>query len=257
MSTLASLWADLAAQAMELDPDAIRTSIRTTVDDGLRAARYDGAGGRSADTSSHPERQALNTRRDPSWADLAAVDHHEARFVTAVAELAIRSHSHGAPETWAEAVKDAHLLAEMDAIGVLERIPGEKPARWVHQAGDALHDLELIARRHLTRIPTDFDRNHESVNDATCRNHLRIGASEKRATKMLCDWCYRHVGDLELAGLGPAVDLQHDPAMWPSEGMLRAEGRVALGRERRDWLVSHGLRPLEVDRLRSSKRASG
>lgn len=212
--TLAELWHDIAEQAITIDLAALRDTIRSTIDDGLRAIRYDSAGGRSADVSSHPERMALRDRRDPSEDDLRLIDHHESRFVAAVAELAMRSHSRGAPETWDEAVKDAHLLAEMDAIGILERIPGEKPAKWVHAAGDALHDLELIRRRHATRDADDWERSFTSDLDDNqcCRVCLRLRLRVKAHARGLCQGCWklsqdsrRHTADGE--PVDPPVEL--------------------------------------------------
>lgn len=237
MSDLASTWATIAADAMLLDPAAIRATIRSTLDDGLRAASYDGAGGRSADVSSHPERVALNPRRDPSWADLDAIDHHVSRFVTAVAELAIRSHSNGAPEDWDEAVQDAHLLAEMDAIGVLERIPGQKVRRWVEMAGDAIHDLTLIARRHASgRAPTEDEKHWERTNpNDVCSWHLAVHARHRRPRRPgsnVCETC----AALVIAGQGAR------PPAWLLEAEVDREGKpkawtAALSR----WLDELGV----------------
>ena len=240
--TLAETFAGIAADAMLLDLAALRYTIRSTAEDGLRAASYEGPSGRSADSSSVVERQALNPRRDPAWDDLDRLDHLESRFVAAVGELARRSMSRGVPATWDEAVHDAHLLAEMDAVGVLERT-GQKPARWVLVAGDSIHDLEVIARRHAPggRAPTEDEKHWKdgaNVNDV-CAWHLAIHHRHRRPRRPgtnICDTC----ATLVTAGQGarpPAwlleaeVDREAKPKAWTA-ALSRWLDELGVVRER-------------------------
>lgn len=217
--TIAETFAGIASAAMALDLSALRATIHATLDDGLRAASYDGPGGRSADVSSHPERAALNPRTDPGFADLDRITFLEQRFVTAIAELARRSHSHGVPRDWDEAVQDAHLLAEMDAVGVLDRT-GQKPARWVLLAGDSVHDLEVIARRHIAgRKPTEDEQNwHDgSANVPVCVWHQAVHERHRRprlAGKNICAECAQVA---EWAGQRPPV--------WFMEAMIDRDAK--------------------------------
>lgn len=223
VTTIADTFAGIATAAMALDLPALRATIHATVDTGLKAARYDGPGGRSADTSSHPERQALNERPDPSWADLDRISHLEGRFTTAIWELATRSHSGPFPQDWRSARLGAQRLATMDAINVLDRT-GLKPARWVLIAGDAIHDLEIIARRHLSgRAPTEDEKNWERTNpNDLCAWHQAIHDRHKRPRRPgsnVCETC----AALVIAGQGarpPAwlleaeVDRESKPKAW-------------------------------------------
>lgn len=229
MSDIAETFRLLVDDALALDPDAIRSTIRSTIDDGLRAARYDGTGGRDADQSSHPERMAIHGRRDPAWADLDLIDHHAERFICAVTELALRSHSRGAPRSWDEAVQDAHLLAEMDAVGILERT-GQRPSRWVHQAGDAVHDLALIGRRHMARVPDGFDRLMSG--DPVCLSHARIGDYERprHGKLVLCKTCR----DL-IAQVAEPTEVHRDSQWWPSMDLLREHADMERTGRRTDY----------------------
>lgn len=238
MTDHAALFADLAAVALELDVRDLRRQISEGRDDGLRAARYDRSGGRSAEQASAPERWVMEPRRDRTDADLALLASLERSYVTAIAEIAVRSRSGRPCEDWDEAVHDHRLLAEMDAVGVLERIPGEKPAKWVLRAGDALHDLEALARRHATRTPTQDEQHwHEgsNVNDV-CAWHLAIHQRHRRPRRPgtnICDTC----AALVTAGEGAR------PPAWLLEAEIDREAKpkawtAALSR----WLDELGVR---------------
>lgn len=240
MSDLAQTFATFAGAARLLDPDNIRATIRATIDDGLRAANYDGVGGRSAEVSSHPERVALNPRKDSSWTDLDLIDHHVNRFVTAVAELARRSRSGRPCDDWEEAVRDAHLLAEMDAVSVLDT-SGQRPGRWVHQAGDAIHDITLIRDRHCARIPTRTDLLLSG--DPVCLSHARIGDYEhaRHGDLVLCKTCR----DL-VAQVARPPEVHKDSDWWPSTDLLREHAemertgkRADYQRARSEWIASY------------------
>lgn len=235
MSDIAETFRLLVDDALALDPDAIRSTIRSTIDDGLRAARYDGTGGRDADQSSHPERMAIHGRRDPAWADLDLIDHHAERFICAVTELALRSHSRGAPRSWDEAVQDAHLLAEMDAVGILERT-GQRPSRWVHQAGDAVHDLALIRDRHASREARDWEQSWTSglADEECCRLCLdHVNLRSPRKAKQLCQMHLRLFN--EAGGI--------DPPQWLTEEFRRIGSPAGPDwkRARSRWLQSEGV----------------
>lgn len=205
---LACLWHDIAAAALELDmftiagstlsgPAVIRERIMSTHDrlpggsrsseSGIRASRMEpcmdptcpqGAGGWRHDhpVPVDPTGDAA-MRPSKSEADLGALQTALRTFVSAVGDLAALSHSRGTPRTWDEAVTDAVLLDDMDAIDVLES-SGQKPRRWVIRAGDAIHDIELIRDRHCTRNPNDWERSWTSdvanENDA-CRICRQLG----------------------------------------------------------------------------------
>lgn len=237
---LAALWHDLTTTALGFDLAALRATILATVDDGLRAASYDSAGGRSADVSSHPERQALNERRDPTHADLSLLDHHEARYVTSVYEIATRSHTGPFPTDWRSARIGARRLDDMDAIGVLETT-GQKPARWVYAAGDALHDLELLAGRHMARKANDYEQAWTSgLADEECCDlcleHLRLRVPRYRG-----QWCQPHY-TLRLDSRNHTPDGQPvDPPGWLSDELRRTGGPGPdWKRARSRWLLDLG-----------------
>jgi hypothetical protein len=193
VTTIADTFAQIADDAMALDLPALRATIRATADDGLRAASYDGPTARSATVSSHPERAALNPRRDPSWADLDRIDHLEARFTRAIYELATRSHSGPFPTDWRSATLGARRLVTDDSIAVLDRT-GQKPARFVLIAGVSVHDLELIGRRHASgRKPTEDEQNWERTNpNDVCSWHREIHDRHRRPRlpgKNVCQVC--------------------------------------------------------------------
>lgn len=243
---LADLWATLTAQAMAFDLPRLRATIHDTADDGLRAANYEGAGGRSADVSSHPERHALNERRDPTRNDLTLVDHHVCRYIAAVYEIATRSHSGPFPNDWRTARIGAKRLDDMAAIEVLETT-GQRPARWVHQAGDALHDLELLAGRHLARKANDHERSWTSglADEQCCRVCLELGLRIERKARGLCQPCLRLKTDLA-AELACDIDDAADPPPELLEEFRRINnpGGPAWKAIRSRWIST------EVDRRR-------
>lgn len=246
MTDLARLFTDLLETAMALDIPALRSEILASVDDGLRAANYEGAGGRSADVSSHPERMALSQRQDRTQDDLRRCDSLVASYVTAVGEIAVRSRSGARAETWDGAVKDHNLLDQMDAVGVLERIPGEKPSKWVHRVGDCLHDLELLARRHETgREPDDFERSWTSglADGDCCRVCLKLRLRTRSHARGLCQGCWKlsqdsrhHTDDGE--PIDPPVELIEEfrrigDGQGPAWKATRSRWLNSLGPERR------------------------
>lgn len=240
--TLAHTFTRTLVEARRLDVPALRTTITSTQDDGLRAASYDGPLARSASVSSHPERMALHDRPDRTADDLGLVDHHAARFVGAVYELATRSHSGPFPNDWRTAVIGARRLVAMDAIGVLET-SGQRPARFVHQAGDAVHDLVLIAGRHMRRVPDDFDKLLSG--DAVCLSHARIGdyVRPRHGSLVLCRICRDLVGQV-----ARPTEVHKDSEWWPTTDLLREHAemertgkRADYQRVRSEWIDSHPI----------------
>jgi len=236
MTDHAALFADLAAVALELDVRDLRRQIAEGRDDGLRAARYDRSGGRSAEQASAPERWVMEPRRDRTDADLALLASLERTYVAAIAEIAVRSRSGRPCEDWDEAVHDHQLLAEMDAVGVLERIPGEKPAKWVLRAGDALHDLSRLADQHLSRAPKDWERSWTSglSDEACCRlclEHVNL-RTEAKAKRL----CQMHLRLFNEAG-------EVDPPEWLTQEYRRigSPSGPDWKRARSRWLQSEGV----------------
>lgn len=237
MSELAQLWSDLLESAMALDPSAVRLEILASRDDGLRAANYDSAGGRSADVSSHPERMALNPCKDRTESDLGRLESLMASYVAAVGAIAVRSRSGVRATTWDGAVKDHNLLDQMGAVGVLERIEGEKPAKWVRRAADALRDLERMADQHAGRDPTEDEKHwHDGTNvNDVCAWHLAIHQRHRRPRTPgtnICATCQA----LVLAGEGAR------PPAWVIEAEIDRGSRpkawtAALSR----WLDELGI----------------
>lgn len=236
MSDLARLFADLAAVALELDVRDLRSAIEDGRDDGLRAAAYDRSGGRSASTSSHPERTALRPSTDRTDADLRRLAEHEATYVDAIAQIAVRSRSGRPCEDWDEAVHDHNLLVQMDAVGILERIPGENPAKWVRRAGDAISSLEHLADRHRSRPPKDWERSWTSglSDEECCRlclDHVNL-RTEAKAKRL----CQMHLRLYNEAG-------EVDPPEWLTEEYRRigSPSGPAWKAARSKWLQSEGV----------------
>lgn len=264
-------------------PTAIYRAILSgtrEVDDGLKGTSYDGHKTTGGTPSSHPERMLERkhpgqfpadegTEKYPDWedqpgqwgarTDRAADDLLHLRRATdrvldAIATLNAECCDAGQPDTWDEALQDAHTLVEAGflsaAIDVGRHVDAEA-LRFAH----AIDTVRAIRDSWLPHAPA---QGLIEANFAWCRPHLQIGVQVKRETKVCCRTCYRWIEDLELGGLGQAVELQLERRYWPTEDMLRsnADGRRAMvARDRRDWLVKFGLDPMTVDRRRSTKRA--
>lgn len=237
---LAEMWSELVDQAMELDPDQIRRSILATRDDGLRATSYDGPRVMGGTVDSHPERLAMHPPTDHTDADLRLLDSLVGSYVQAVAEIAARSRSGRPCATWEEAVKDHHLLDQMDAVSILERI--ESPRRWVLKAGDALHDLARLERRHSRRVPDPVDL--MLTGDPVCLSHARIGDYERprHGGLVLCKTCR----DL-VAAVAEPTEVHKDSMWWPPVELLREHAhmertgvRAEYRRLRAEWISGLG-----------------
>jgi len=139
-------------------------------------------------------------RPSESDRDLDAIEHHVDRFVANVAELHARSVSNGPPTTWGQAVQSAGLLVSMGAVDTLETTWGAKAVkRWVTAAGDAVHDLQLIADGHASREPSTVERHWtgDEADEQCCRIHLRCDPviREKAVAHGLCRQCGRLKAD--------------------------------------------------------------
>ena len=250
---------------------AILTGSRDT-NDGLRAASYDGDRTSGGTSSSHPERMLARrhpdqfpadedepgkwgSRTDRAADDLLALRRATDRVLDSISALNAECCDAGTADDWDAALKDAHLLAEAGYLTAAIDV-GRHIDHWLIRFTHAVDTVRAIRDSWMAHAPA---QGLAEANFAWCRPHLTIGVETKRETKVCCRWCYRQIEDLELAGLGDAVELQLQRRYWPTEAMLRsnAEGRRAmLSRDRRDWLVSHGADPMAVDRRRASRRAS-
>lgn len=240
MSDLTRLWDDLDKQAAELDPDALRAVIMESRDDGLRAASYDGASSsRSANRSSHPERIAMSTKRDTTDADLQRLDELVDRYVVAVYEIATRAHSGPFPNDWRSARLGHKRLCDMDAIGVLERLPGLTPSKHIHRAGDCLHDLEVLARRHTARNPSRDERDWtDGLGDKdVCAWHLSVHRRYRRPRVPGKNICHDCAAVSELLGQKPPtwlieamIDHGDRPIAWRAS-LSRAMDELGIVRE--------------------------
>lgn len=199
----------------ETGPNAIEALIMATHDrlpgsagaseTGIRASRMETCGDTTCpqwlDDLSHdhpvpndPTGDAA-TRPSKSDADLKLLADLCKSFVTAIDEIAGRSMSARKLDDWDDAVTAAALLDEMGAIDVLERT-NQNPRKWVVKAGDALHDLELLARRHMTRQPDDWEKSWTSglTENECCRVCMSLGLWvdwREGGAGGLCQGCYR------------------------------------------------------------------
>lgn len=241
--TTSDLFDEVVRVAVELDclsapgfaetgPAVIRAMIEQThdrlpssasaSDSGIRAARMERCYDRTCPQGVHwlgdswdhdhavpndPTGDAA-TRPSKSDADLKLLEQLQAAFVTAIDEIACKSMSRRKITDWDDAVTVAALLDEMEAVEVLERTD-QKPRRWVIKAGDALHDLELLARRHMTREPDDWEKSWTSglAPEDCCRVCTKLGLWvpwREGGAAGLCQGCYRlrkrcaHETDLDM-----------------------------------------------------------
>ncbi len=212
--TTAETFATVVVQAMTLDPHGLTESLlivhdrlpgsATGSESGIRAARVETCQDQTCPQSdgwdhTHPvptdPTGDAALRPSESDRDLDAIEHHVGRFVANVAELHARSVSNGPPTTWSQAVQSAGLLVSMGAVDTLETTWGTKAVkRWVTAAGDAIHDLQLIADGHASREPSQ-DEKHWSAglaDEDCCVWHLAIHSRIRRPRspgKNICPDC--------------------------------------------------------------------
>jgi hypothetical protein len=273
-----------------------RTILADTpdVDDGLRAASYDGDRTTGGTTSSHPERmlaqrhpgQFPRDEDDPdtpgTWGprhhsnrpadDLLRLSKASERAVEAIASLLAEVLDQGYdPDSydWDDATKDAHLIAEHRNGETLRAALdlGRNVTYWLDRYS---HAIDTVRAVHDTWLPHAPAQGLAEANQPWCRPCQRIKLYNgepllrQRVTKVCCQRCWRDIQDLEgfvLDANGhpiPAVELQNDPAMWPSEAMTKAREdgrRVLADRERQAWLRGHGADVSEVQRRRQERRA--
>jgi hypothetical protein len=258
------------------------------VDDGLRATGHGGGQSRGGERSSHPERQlerrqpgqfpknddeeadpdaweekrgAWNARTDRARDDMLALNRAATRVLDCMATLNAECCDAGQPDTWAEALQDAHLLLE---TGTLQA------------AIDVGRHIDATALRFCFAVDTvravrdswmahDAPQGMAETNQAWCRPHLRIDVKRPRVTKVCCQQCWRDIRDLEGQVLDdhgrpiPAVELQTDPTNWPSEAMQRAREdgrRVLFEKEQAAWMRSRGVDPHQAHQRRQQRRSA-
>lgn len=250
--TVAQRFHVAVVRAVALDPDDYRAVVaeHDTPYPGGSGEPVSG-GGISDPTASAAMLTLLETGTRRS--DLVPLQSATARTVAAVADLARRCTDTRPPRNWHDAIQLANLLDELGTVQAAIDV-GVSVTRPVDDFHDAITAVERIRDRCYGHAPTP---NQSNATSRSCRNHLRIGVEVPRVTKMLCQWCWRQVQDLE--PLGDPVELQLDPNVWPNEPMLRAHANGSVTdvtRERRDWLVGHGLEPLAVHNRRQQRRSA-
>lgn len=250
-------------------PREIAKAIMTgsdEVDDGLRAASYDTDRISGGTSGSHPERMLAQRHPDQfprddqdqdvkgRWGapsnrsadDLLRLSKASERAVDAIAALNAECCDAGVPDTWDEALHHANTLHEagylLAAIDV-----GRDVDAWALRFSFAVDDVRAVRDSWMPHAPAE---GLAEENRAWCRPCQRLDIKRQRITKMCCQRCWRDVLDLEgfildLHGAPiPAVELQLNPAYWPSEAMGRAREdgrRVLLDKEKRDWMLSLGV----------------
>jgi hypothetical protein len=239
------------------------------VDDGLRAASYDGDG-RGGTSSSHPER--MLERRNPEMFrdpdpkaitaparrrndrdDLIRLNRSTTTVLDAVAALNAECCDAGQPDTWDEAIHCANLLEQQGYLAAAIDV-GRDVDAWAMRFVHAVDTVRAVHDSWMAHAP---GQSIAEENDPWCQSHFRIGARTDRLTRKLCRFCWDQLADLE--ELGERVVLQEERANWPSEAMLRAhaEGRmVDLKRERTAWLKDRGLDPSRVHQRRQNRRSA-
>lgn len=255
MSTLAETFAAAVVRAVALDPDDYRSVIadHDTPYPGGSGEPVSG-GGISDPTMNTALRAVLDEDGNLRRSDTQPLDSATARAVHAIGDLAGRCSDATPPASWGGAV---HLAAMLDELGMVQAAidVGVAVKAPVERFEKAVSDVERIRDRCYGHAPTP---NQSNATSQSCRSHLRIGTDVPRVTRMLCQWCWRQVQDLE--PLGDPVELQlHPDTYWPPEAMLRAHaaGSVAdVSRHRRDWLVGLGLNPLAVHNRRQQRRSA-
>ena len=242
-------------QAAALDPKRIEDTIVATAGD------WPGGGSTEAVTGgglSDPTVLAVLRRIDfppgDDTRDLVVLNRAVAGYITAISSITRKTSSITRPATWTEATTTARQLLD-DGIITTALDVGTNITADILRAHDHVTTLQRVHDGHCAHPPDTFTRVMQS--ETGCRSCARFGGDTKRVTKMLCQWCWRQVQDLDQ--LGDPVELQTDRNCWPSEAMWRAkqDGRTAdLMRQWQDWLRSHNLNPIDVHRRRQQRRTA-
>lgn len=243
------------------------------VDDGLRGTAYDGdrtsGGGQTSSVERMLERKhpgqfpkddddqpgKWGARTDRSKDDLLHLRRATDRVLDSIAALNAECCAAGQPDDWDDALKCAHLLHE---TGMLQA------------AIDLGRDVDSWALRFCHAIDTvrairDSWMAHEAPDDIAeqnfvwCQSHARLNLKEKRTSRRLCTWCWRHVQDLAEFSDHPAVVLQEQDDNWPSVEMIRAkqdQRRVLYDKEHALWLRAHGIDPTAAHQRRQHRRTA-
>lgn len=271
--TTSDLFGDIVRQAMELDclmipghvetgPAAIEACIYSThdrapssassTDTGIRAARmercqdptcpqgatWDGNGWNHDHPVPNDPTGDAATRPSKSDADLRLLADLQASFVTAIDELAGKSMSRRRITDWDDAVTVAALLDEMEAVEVLERTD-QKPRKWVLKAGDALHDLEQLAKRHLPRQANEDEQawTNGLADEDVCSWHVQIHRRYRRPRIQGTNICQDCINLSTLLGQRPPqwlleaeIDLAGKPRAW-QQALGRCMDELGVARE--------------------------
>ena len=268
MTRTATLFADITTAAMQLDPAELRATLLATHDrlpggtrsseTGVRAPRMEVCTDPSCPEGdwwdddaatwahSHPipndPTGDAAMRPSRSEADLRTLDYYVARYITAVDWIARRCHSGPFPTDWRTAALGAQRLVRDDMLPALEQTWGAKDvSRWVMAAGDAVHDIELIACRHLPRQASEWEQHWTSglADEDCCRVHLRLEPPQRTEVKAkgLCQQCGRLKADA-----ADILGCDFDQAPDPPRELLETYRRInnpsgpAWKAERSKWL---------------------
>ena len=270
------------AQAVDLaltlpHPTDIYRAILTStpdVDDGLKGTSYDGDRTSGGTTSTHPERMLARKhpgqfpaddaedqrgrwggRTDRSKDDLLHLRRATDRVLDSIAALNAECCDAGQPDDWDDALKCAHLLHETGTLAAAYDV-GRDVDAWALRFCHAIDTVRAIRDSWMAH---DAPEDIAEANFAWCHSHARLNLKEKRTSRRLCTWCWRHILDLaEFSDLA-AVELQEDQTNWPSEAMIQAkqdQRRVLYDREHAAWLRGHGLNPTVVHQKRQARRTA-
>ena len=252
MSTLAERFIAAVDQMHALDTPSqvLRRILADPVDTGLRAASLDGKV-RGGSPESHPERMADMPARRAGGRhvdDMVELRNASTAIVESVIGL-LDLCLHRSPDAdgygWADALKDAHLLAEMGVVEAMLDVDLDRSgARCVERYCRGVVDLAAVARRwpwRTGRPPTSIEAtwNQGGADEDMCRICLQIEpVGAFRVPKMpgrnhgLCRVCY----ELRLA-----AGVEPPPALLGVWHDCDREGRsVAWRTARSRWLESVG-----------------
>jgi hypothetical protein len=252
------------------------------VDDGLRATGHGGGHTSGGERSSHPERQlerrqpgqfptnekheadpdawehkpgTWGQRTDRARDDMLALNKAATRVLDSIATLNAVCCDAGQPDTWAEAIHDANLLAETGMLQAALDVGRNVDADAIRFA----HAVDTVRAIRDSWMAHQAPQSVAEANYVWCLSHARLNLEEKRSTRKLCRWCYRHVEDIAEFSDRTAVELQEDDTCWPSEAMIRAkeQGRPVLyDKEHQAWLRSHQIDPRIAHQRRQQRRSA-
>ena len=241
----AVLFATTAAKAMLLDPRHIADTIQDTASTwpGGSSGEPVSGGGTSDPTATTAISRLTSTRRDTDASDLAQLGRSVDAAVRAVATIASRCRAGKPPQDWHQAVKDAHLMAELRIVQSALDV-GVEIGRPVFDFHDAVLTIQRIHDGHCAHLPDATAK--LATGDPICLSHARIGDYDRPRWRNhhVCRTCH----DL-LAEIGNPSELHNDPDAWPAVELLREHAdmertgrRVDYRRERTAWIESRTRR---------------